>query len=55
MQPLIGVLPLTALNNSLRGVINEGQNLASISGNLAILLGWGLGAFILALKLFRWR
>lgn len=55
IQPLIGVLPLTALNNSLRGVINEGQNLASISGNLAILLGWGLGAFLLALKLFRWR
>jgi ABC-type multidrug transport system permease subunit len=55
IQPLIGLLPLTALNNSLRGVINEGQNLASISGNLAILLGWGLGAFILALKLFRWR
>ncbi len=55
IQPLIQILPLTALNVSLRGVINEGLGFPDIFGNLAILLGWAFGAFLLALKLFRWR
>lgn len=55
VQPLIQLLPLTALNVSLRGVINEGAGLTEIYGNLVILLGWASGAFLLALRLFRWR
>jgi len=55
VQPLIQALPLTALNASLRGVINEGSGLAEIYGNLLILFGWAAAAFVLALRLFRWR
>lgn len=55
MQPFIQALPLTALNDALRGVMNEGLSLAALRGELAILLAWGLGTFALALRLFRWQ
>jgi ABC-type multidrug transport system permease subunit len=55
MQPLIQALPLTALNDALRGVINEGLPLASLWKELALLAAWGTIPFALALKLFRWQ
>ncbi len=55
MQPFIQVLPLTALIDALRGVMNEGLSLAEVSGEVGLLLGWGLVSFGLALKLFRWQ
>jgi hypothetical protein len=48
-------LPLTAVNDALRGVLLEGAGLPSVSGELAILAGWMLIGFVLALRLFRWR
>jgi len=55
MQPFIQVLPLTALVDALRGVMNEGASLPAISGELSILVAWGALPFLLALKLFRWQ
>jgi ABC-2 type transport system permease protein len=55
MQPFIQALPLTALVDALRGVMNEGASLAGIAGELGILAAWGLIPFGLALKLFRWQ
>jgi ABC-type multidrug transport system permease subunit len=55
MQPFIQALPLTALNDALRGVINEGLPLASLWDELAILIAWGVAPFALALRLFRWQ
>ncbi len=55
MQPFIQLLPLTALVDALRGIMNEGASLAGISSELAILAGWGVVPFLLALKLFRWQ
>jgi ABC-2 type transport system permease protein len=55
MQPFIQALPLTALNDALRGVINEGASLAALRGEVAILIGWGVLPFALALRLFRWQ
>ena len=55
LQPAIQLLPLTAVNDALRGVLLEGASLASVGGELAILLGWMVLAFALALRLFRWR
>jgi ABC-2 type transport system permease protein len=54
LQPFIQILPLTALNDSLRAVMLEGAALASQLPELAILAGWGLIGFAGALKLFRW-
>jgi ABC-2 type transport system permease protein len=54
-QPVIKALPLTALNQALRGVMNDGESLAAQTTRLAILAAWGVVSFVLALKLFRWR
>jgi ABC-type multidrug transport system permease subunit len=55
VQPLIKALPLTALNQALRGIMTEGRGLAGIAPQLAILIAWGVASFAVALKIFRWR
>jgi len=55
VQPLIRALPLTALNDALRGVITEGRSPAAVAGKLAIVAAWGLASFLVALRIFRWR
>lgn len=54
-QPVIKALPLTALNDVLRGVINDGSSLMSHWPELAIVLGWGVVSFVVALRIFRWQ
>jgi ABC-2 type transport system permease protein len=54
-QPFIKALPLTALNNALRGLINEGHSFAVVAPQLAIVVAWGLVSFAVALRIFRWR
>jgi ABC-type multidrug transport system permease subunit len=54
-QPVIRVLPLTPLINSLRAVMLEGATLASQLPQIGLLAAWGLGTFVLALRLFRWN
>lgn len=55
VQPFINALPLTALNQALRGVINEAQGVAGIAPQIGILAAWALVSFAVALKIFRWR
>jgi len=55
LQPFIKLLPLTALNDALRAVMNEGSPLAANLIPLSILLGWCVISFALALRLFRWQ
>ena len=55
LQPFIQALPLTALNDALRAVILEGATLPQVGSELAILGGWAVTSFVIALKLFRWR
>jgi ABC-type multidrug transport system permease subunit len=55
VQPLIQALPLTALNDALRAVYNDGRSLTAVPGELLILVAWMLLTFALALKLFRWQ
>jgi len=54
-QPLIQLLPLTALIDALRAVYNEGLGLAAVPTEIAILTGWTLAAFLVALRIFRWQ
>ena len=54
VQPLIKLLPLTALNDALRAAIMEGAPLAAQAGRLALLCLWGGVSFLLALRWFRW-
>ncbi len=54
MQPFVQALPLTALNDALRAVMNDGEALATLWRELAVMAGWGGVSFVAALKLFRW-
>jgi ABC-type multidrug transport system permease subunit len=54
LQPLVQALPLTAVNDALRSVMLDGAGLAAVGGELAISAAWGVGAFAVALALFRW-
>jgi len=55
LQPFIQILPLTALNNVLRALMNEGSSLASNWFPIAILLFWFVVSFVVALKIFKWQ
>jgi len=54
LQPLIRILPLTALNDAMRAVVLEGLHLSALSAPLAVLAAWTLISFAVGLKLFRW-
>ncbi|MFT7462135.1 MAG: ABC-2 type transport system permease protein [Pseudohongiellaceae bacterium] len=54
VQPLLRLLPLTALNDALRAVMLEGAGFAAVSAQFAILASWSVVAFVSALKFFRW-
>jgi ABC-2 type transport system permease protein len=55
LQPFVQALPLTALNDALRGVMLEGSGLFGLAGELGILGAWGFVSFGIALKVFRWQ
>jgi len=55
MQPLVQALPLTALNDGLRGVMIDGAPLARVVAPLGVVIAWGVVSFAVALKIFRWR
>lgn len=55
LQPFIKALPLTALNDALRGVMNNGTSLAASWPEVIIMIAWGVISFALALRLFRWQ
>jgi ABC-type multidrug transport system permease subunit len=54
-QPFIKALPLTALNDSLRAVMNDGASMAGSWAAVGVLLAWCGISFIVALKIFRWQ
>jgi ABC-type polysaccharide/polyol phosphate export permease len=54
VQPIIKLLPLTALNDALRATILEGASLASQQGRILVMAGWGILSFVLAVRWFRW-
>jgi CBS domain containing-hemolysin-like protein len=51
---VLQIIPLTPLISALRQVMQEGAPLIAIVDELGLVIGWGLGTFVLALKLFRW-
>ena len=55
LHPLLRLIPLTALNDALRATMLDGAALASVGTELAILTGWGVLSFVLAVRVFRWE
>ncbi len=54
LQGVIRLLPLTAMNDSLRALVNDGAPLSSVGFEMAVMAVWGLVCGALALRLFRW-
>ncbi|MGA3018905.1 MAG: ABC transporter permease [Bryobacteraceae bacterium] len=55
VQPVIKALPLTAVIDALRASMLQGAGLAQVAPQIAVMGGWLVVCFGLALKLFRWR
>jgi ABC-type multidrug transport system permease subunit len=55
LQPIIRLLPLTALIEAIRIVMLDGVGLAAVATQIVIMLAWGLISFVLALRIFRWQ
>lgn len=54
-QPLIKILPLTALIDALRAVMIDGASIFTQIPQVILLAVWGTVTFIIALKIFRWQ
>jgi ABC-2 type transport system permease protein len=54
LQPVIRLLPLTALIDASRAIMGEGASLVRVGPELAVLLVWGVASTFMALRLFRW-
>jgi len=55
LHPFIRALPLTALNDALRAVMNNGLPLHASWLEISVLLVWASLSFAFALRLFRWQ
>jgi ABC-type multidrug transport system permease subunit len=55
MQPFINLLPLTALNQLLRGIMLEGKSFTGFWPQIALLLAYSVVTFAVALRVFRWK
>lgn len=55
LRPICNVLPLTHLNDAMRNVAFEGARLADCGQQLAILFAWGVVAYAIAIKVFKWE
>jgi ABC-type multidrug transport system permease subunit len=54
MQPAIRLLPMSAFNEALRNVVNDGASIFSQGYPIAVLAGWALITSFLAVRIFRW-
>lgn len=54
LQPAIRLLPLTAFNEALRHVVNDGASIFTQGFPLAVLVVWTAVTSFLAVRLFRW-
>lgn len=55
VHPFLRALPLTALNDGLRAVMNEARPLSELLLELGVLTAWATLSFVVALRTFRWQ
>ena len=54
IQPFLHLLPLTALNEALRALVNDGAPLSSLLTQMVVMAVWAVIPFGIALRIFRW-
>lgn len=55
LQPISRAMPLTYFNDAMRKISFEGAHLSDCIPQIAILLGWGVLVYGIAIKTFRWE
>lgn len=55
LQPICKILPLTHLNNAMRNIAFEGSHLWNCKLEIGVLLLWGIVAYTIAIKTFKWE
>ena len=55
LHPAIRLLPLTGLNDALRAIMIDGESILTQGPELAVLAGWCVLTFVVALRIFRWE
>jgi ABC-2 type transport system permease protein len=55
LQVVAHAIPLTYFVGPFRAVMVQGAGLGAIAGDLSILMGWTIAAWIVAVKTFRWQ
>jgi ABC-2 type transport system permease protein len=55
LQPIIKLLPLTAVNDAMRNVAFEGSSLFSCWPQILVLLVWGVIIYFITARVFRWE
>ncbi|WP_214228698.1 ABC transporter permease [Pedobacter sp. B4-66] len=55
LQPISRALPLTYLNDAMRKVAFEGAGLWDVKHQILIMAIWGIGVYIVAVKVFKWE
>jgi ABC-2 type transport system permease protein len=55
LQPISKILPLTHLNTAMRNVAFDGAHLTDCGTELAVLLAWGIVAYAVAVRVFKWE
>ena len=54
-KPFIRALPLTALNDALRGVMNDAMTIGQLTPQIINLAAWTVVAYVAGLRMFRWQ
>jgi len=54
-HPVCRAMPLTAVNDAVRGLMLDGAGPGEFLPELGVLLAWGVGSYFLALRWFRWE
>ncbi|MCZ6708656.1 MAG: ABC transporter permease [Chloroflexi bacterium] len=55
IHPVLRLLPLTGLNDALRAIMIDGESIWQLGPEAALLAGWCVLTFLVALKIFRWE
>ena len=55
IHPVLRLLPLTGLNDALRAIMIDGDSIWQLGPESALLAGWCVLTFLVALKIFRWE
>jgi ABC-type multidrug transport system permease subunit len=55
VHPVIRALPLTAFNDAMRAIVNEGAAAWTTWPQILVLAAWGVLGFVVSMRLFRWQ